>query len=334
MRRLSFLIVALLAATTSLSSASAATLHSIPGPDGGWDYASVDPEAGQLYIARSSSVTAIDLAEPASARSIGEVDHGHAVIPLPGNRLLVTSGHDGTVRLLDARDGHELSRLAVGNDPDAAIYDSATQRAYVMVAKDGTVAVIDIKAFRLIGAVSLKPGLEFAAIDAGGALFVNNEDRNEIEPIDTRSLKAAPPIALPGCEGPSGLAYDKASGRLVAACANGQAAVVDARTKRLIALVAIGKGPDAVIPDADHHRMFIPCGKSAELDVITLDRATPVRVSARIPTEAGARTAAIDPQSGIVYLPTARFGPPALSGGRPAVLAGSFHVLEIRPDAR
>ncbi len=333
MPRLSFLVAALLTSVTSLSSGSAETLRSIPGPDGGWDYASVDPTAGQLYIARGTSITAIDLSGSTPARSIGEVDHGHAVVPLPGNRLLVTSGRDGTVRLLDAKDGRELSRLTVGNNPDAAIYDPATQRAYVMVAKDGTVAVIDTTAFRLAGTVPLKPGLEFAAIGMDGTLFVNNEDANEIETVDTHSLKMAAPIALPGCEGPSGLAYDKASGRLVAACANGQAAVVDARTKRLTALVAIGKGPDAVILDADHHRVFIPCGKSAELDVIPLDRTMPVRVSARITTEAGARTGAMDPRTGTLYLPTARFGPATTPGGRPMALAGSFHVLAIHWDA-
>jgi hypothetical protein len=330
MRRPFFLTTALLTVFSSMA-AIAAPLRSIPGPDGGWDYASVDPGADRLYVARSTSVTVIDLSGSTPARSIGAIDHGHAVVPLPGDRLLVTSGHDGTVRLLDTRDGHELSRLAVGDDPDAALYDPTTRRAYVMVAKDGKVAVIDTSAFRLIATVPLKPALEFGALGADGTLYVNNEDANEIETIDTRTLKPGAPIALPGCEGPTGLAYDAASGELISACANGQAAIVDARARRLTALVAIGKGPDAVILDASHRRVFIPCGKSAELDVIPLDREAPAKVSERITTEMGARTGAIDPRSGMLYLPTAQFGPPPPAGGRPVAMAGSFHILAISP---
>ena len=68
--------------------------------------------------------------------------------------------------------------------------------------------------------------------------------------------------------------------------------------------------------------------------MIPLDRAKPVKVGARITTEVGARTAAMDPRTGALYLPTARFDPPAVPGGRPVAVAGTFHVLEIQPDAR
>jgi hypothetical protein len=52
-------------------------------------------------------------------------------------------------------------------------------------------------------------------------------------------------------------------------------------------------------------------------------------VSERVHTEIGARTGAVDPATGIVYLPTARFGPPPAGGGRPPALPGSFHVLIV-----
>jgi len=328
MRRPFCLIAALFTATAAVS----ATPQSIPGPDGGWDYSTVDPAANRLYIARNASVTVVDLAGAAQARSIGTIAHGHAVVPLPGHRLLVTSGDDGTVRLLDTKDGHEISRLAVGRHPDGAIYDPATRRAYVMVSKDGKVAVIDTKTFRLIASIPLKPALEFPAIGPDDTLFVNDEDANEIETVDTHALKAGDPIALPGCERPTGLAYDPASGRLVSACANGQAAIVDAKARRMIALVPIGKGPDAVILDARHHRVFIPCGKSAELDMIRLDQPQPQQVSARIPTEMGSRSGALDPRTGMLYLPAADFGPAPAGGGKPTPIDGTFHILMIPGD--
>ncbi len=318
-------------ASSGVGAAPVPAAASLPGPDGGWDYTSVDPAARRLYVARSTSVTLFDLAKGGAARSIGQIDHGHGVVPLPDHRsLLVTSGHDNSVRILDAEDGHEIARIAAGDGPDAALFDAASGRAYVMNHKGGTVSVIDVNGRKLVDTVALKPGLEFGVMAPDGTLYVNNEDANEIEAVDTHTDKAGAAIALTGCEGPTGLAYEARSGRLLAACANGKAAVVDARARKLVALVDIGAGPDAVILDAAKRRAFIPCGRSGELDMLALDGAS-VRLVKRIPTEVGARTGALDPRDGAIYLPTARFSPPATPGQRPSPLAGTFHVLVVRP---
>ena len=79
-------------------------------------------------------------------------------------------------------------------------------------------------------------------------------------------------MTLPGCEGPSGLAYDARSHWLISACANGKAAVIDATTRHEIALLDIGMGPDAVILDADRRLAFVPCGKSGTLVAILVER--------------------------------------------------------------
>jgi hypothetical protein len=43
----------------------------------------------------------------------------------------------------------------------------------------------------------------------------------------------------------------------------------------------------------------------------------------------GARTVALDERTGRLYLPTAKYGPPATPGGRPTVEPGSFQVLVV-----
>lgn len=306
-----------------------AVTGSIAGPDGGWDYASVDPAAGVLYVARGDSAQVVDLKTPANTRSIGTIAHGHAVVPIPDRGLLlVTSGNDDTVRLLDRRDGRQVASIAVGSDPDAAFYDAVRHRAVVMNAKAGTVSVIDVATARVTRTITLKPGLEFG-VSVGDTLFVNNEDANEIESANLTTGKVGSAITLTGCEGPSGLAHDARGGRLIAACANGKAAVVDVKRGRLTALLDIGSGPDAVILDAARRVAFISCGKSGELDMLSL---TPrgVTVTARIVTEQGARTGALDPRDGTLYLPTARFSPPPVAGKRPTPVPGSFHILVVR----
>ena len=308
-----------------------AVATSIAGPDGPWDYARTDDDGAHLYIARGNSVTVIDLATGAVS-SLGSVQRGHAVVPLPGNTLLVTSGNDGTVRVFDTVGKTELTSIAVGKKPDAAILNPAKTQAFVMNATSGTVSVIDLATAKVVKTIPVKPALEFAAVGSDGMVYINNEGANEIDTVDTGRGIAGKPIALPGCEGPTGLGYDKAHNRLISSCGNGKAAIVDLGTQTLTDLIPIGSGADAVIMDEARGLAFIPCGQTGVLDVLSLSGAK-VTHAATVATEVGARTGALDPRTGTLYLPTAKFGPPATAGGRPPMVPGSFHVLVVRRGA-
>jgi DNA-binding beta-propeller fold protein YncE len=306
-----------------------AVTGTIAGPDGGWDLASVDPAGHRLFIARSAAVTVIDLTPTPLVRSIGQVVRGHAAIALPHGRVLVTSGTEGKARILDAASGADLVDATVGQNPDAAIWDARISAALVMNARGGTVSVVDPSSGAVIRTIALAPGLELPALDENGLLYINNEDANLIHVVDPATGAVRSPIALTGCEGPTGLGYDPRTHLLIAACANGKAAVVDSVTGRVTQLLDIGRGPDTVMIDSARGLAFIPCGRDGELDVIALARGRPLAVTERVPTEIGARTGALDPATGNIYLPTARFGPPPAAGGRPPALPGTFHVVIV-----
>jgi YVTN family beta-propeller protein len=309
--------------------ARCAPVVALAGPDGKYDYASIDAVSHQLYVARGQSITAYDLDGQGPARSLGAIQHGHAVLPVAGGTtLLVTSGDDNSVRFLDARDGHETARVAAGSHPDGAVVDAAGGKAYVMNAKDGTVSIIDLTTKTVVGTVTLKPGLEFPAL-VGTTLFVNNEDANEIETVDIVDMKPGPSIALTGCTGPSGLAYDPSTGILISSCGNGKAAIVSTESRRLSALLPIDQGPDAVLLDAARGRAFIPCGESGMLDVVALGGRHGAKIVGHIKTAPGARTGALDPRTGEIYLPTARFSAPAPGSRHGAMIPGSFSVLVV-----
>lgn len=307
----------------------------ISGPDGaGWDYARVDHASHRLYVAHGASVAVFDLPRGAAAASLGhDLQRAHAVIPLQrGATLLVTSGQDSTVRLLDTRTGAETARLSVAEDPDAAILDPATGHVLVVSAHAGSIAEIDAGARRVVRTIAGKPALEEAAIGRRRTLFVNNEDAGEIEVVDLVKGVTVGAIPLTGCEGPTGLAYDQRTDRLIAACANGEAAVVDATARHLVKLVAIGRGPDGVLLDEARRLAFIPCGRDGVLDILSLDGAAGIARASRVTTEPGARTGALDPTTGAIYLPTASFGPPPAPGKRPTALPGTFHIVVVRPS--
>lgn len=319
---------ALLVAAAPSASPHYAVAGSISGPDGGWDYAHIDSTSHRLYIARSDAVTVVDLDKGATIASWGPIARGHAVVPLPGNRLLVTSGNDASVRFLDATDGHQLASVAVGKKPDAAIYDDVHKRAFVMNATGGSISVLDTIAMRVTATIAVKPSLEFAVLAKDGTLFVNNEEGNEVEVIDLAHGTVTSSIAMTGCDGPTGLGYDANSNRLISACSSGKAIVISAATRRVVGSIDIGKGADAVIVDDARHLAFIPCGADGVLEMLSLTGPTIARIG-RVTTEVGARTGALDPATGAIYLPTARFGPPTAGSKRPPVLPGTFHILKV-----
>jgi YVTN family beta-propeller protein len=331
-------LAALLAATFAASSATAAPAGpayvkaaSIAAPDGGWDFASWDADHRLLLVAHGKDVLVIDPAHPEAVRALGALQGAHGVVAIPdSNNLLVTSGKDNTVRVIDETSGSELASISVAANPDAVILSASGNRAYVMGARGGAISIIDLTKNAEVGRIALKPALEVPVLVTPGLLAVNNEDANEIEFANLLTKKAAGVIKLTGCEGPTGLAYDPATGLALSSCANDKAALTDLRARKVVALLPIGDGPDTVIWDASHKRFLVPCGKSGALSVIRM-QGRKALVEQAVTTEASARTAAFDPATGRVYLPAARFSPPAPGAKRGTIDAGSFHIVVMAP---
>jgi len=324
------LLAAMLLTGAAAPAPSYKLVGSIAAPgDGGWDYATIDPSAKRVYVTHGATVVMADIAHGTASEPFSGIAKGHAAVPIAaGNLVAVTSGHDDSVRLFDSRSGSEVAKIAVGTDPDAAFYDASAGRLVVMNAKGGTVSLVDPAARKVTNAITLKPGLEAGALD-GDTLLVNNEDLNELETASLRTGRAGPAIALTGCEGPTGLAFDPLTGQAISACANRKAAVVDVRHHRLVRLLDIDGGPDTVLIDQHRRLALIPCGRDGTLVVIALDGGA--RVVGHVATEAGARTGALDPETGRIYLPTATLVPATTPGGRPQPKPGSFHILVLAP---
>lgn len=321
-----------LAAPVAAAPSGYGVTGSIPGPDGSWDYASVDAKRRRLYVAHGQAITAFDLATGAVTPTLAPASRPHEVLPLPGTDLLLaTDGGTGTARLLDATSGAERGRIAVGKNPDAAIWDARRKHVIVMNAESGTISIVDPQSAKVVGTVALAEGLEFAAIDKAGRLFVNNEDRNQIAVVDLDHLSILGWIDLKGCEGPTGMAYAPVANRIVSACANGVVAIVDPVTRKLEGTQPIGRGADAVILDSTRNRLFVPSGGAGTLSVFA-DTPKGLQPLQTVKTETSARTGAVDPVDGKIYLPAATMIPATQPGGRRQRVPGTFHLIVVAPQ--
>jgi len=301
----------------------------IPMADGGWDLLTFDAEHGRVVVARGAAVSVVDLAGGTS-RDIGKVARGHTALPIPGtDRIAVTSGQDNALLIFEARDGREVARIPVGQNPDAAFWDPASREVVVMNARDGSVSLVDPAAGKVVKTIAVKPALELGAMVGPGLLAINNEDASELELVDLMHGKALAPVKLTGCEGPTGLAYDPATHMTLSACANGVAALVDVAARKVVKLLPIGQGPDTALFDAKRKRFLVPCGRSGTLVVFAVN-GKQVTPAGTVATEVSARTATLDPVTGRVFLPSAKFQP-AQAGQRPAMVPGSAHLLVVTP---
>jgi DNA-binding beta-propeller fold protein YncE len=320
-------------AGTPASTANYKIIDSIKGPDFLWDYVSVDTKARRLYVARIGGVIGVDLGSGAVTPTLLASEMVHGVIPVGDAGLAVaTNGLANSATLFHGDTGAIVATIPVGMHPDAVAYEPVTKMAVTFNAASHDATIIDLQSHSPIATVALGGKPEFPAADGGGLVYDNIEDKNEIAVIDIAARKVIRRIPLAGCEGPTGLAYDAATGLLISVCGNGVAKFVDAKTGKEAASVAVGEGPDAVILDAERRLAFVPSGASGTLSVITLKDVKTIELVQSLKTLKGVRTGAVDPLTGRLYLPSAEYLKPSSPGQRPAVVPGSFKILVVSPE--
>ena len=245
---------------------------SLAGPDGGWDYVTLDADNNRLLVARSAGVTVYDLGSGKVSSILPELKGTHIALPVNGGKdVLVTVGPTGETVIADLATGTVRSRVKTGVKPDAAVFDPVSGLVWVMDNKDSGIALLNPRTGALEGTLALNGALEFAATDGKGRVFVNVEDTGELVALDVRSRKVVGRYKLTGCEEPTGLAYDSINDRLFSSCANKVATAVTASTGQLVATLPIGSGPDAAVFDPVTHHVLIP-SRDGKLTVIDADK--------------------------------------------------------------
>jgi DNA-binding beta-propeller fold protein YncE len=145
------------------------------------------------------------------------------------------------------------------------------------------------------------------------------------------------PIRLDSnCEHPRALAIDTAHERLFAACSNLRMVVLNAANGQVVSALPIGPGADAIGYDPDRGLIFTANGGSdGSLTIIRQDVTDTYSVIQTLPTRQNARTLAIDPANGEVYLTTVLYGAelnrPPINGAPLKINAvdSSFQVLVV-----
>ena len=262
-----------------------------------------------------------------------------------------------------------------GQHPGRPATRSTASRSDQPERPKSAISIIDVQARVQLAHVLVAGHLGFAESDASGRVYIAAEDHNAVVRLDLSSLAArlhppaspasgaaahsqpalqrfdwsdpshspaaAPDLRYdrlgPDCRYPRALTVDAKDSRVFVACSNLRLAVLDSDTGKTVATVPIGPGPDAVGFDPDRGLIFTANGGAqGSLTVIRQEVPDSYAVVQILPTRQQARTLAINPGNGQVYLvtviQTAQVGSPPLNGLGTLKLApedASFQVLVV-----
>ncbi len=296
--------------------------------DGGTDYVTVEPATGRVFVTRGTHVMVV---EGATGKVLGDIPdtpgvHGTGLVTKAGHGF-TTNGGDQTVTMFDLKTLAVIRQIKVGPGLDGIMYDAADDKVILTNHSRpiGTLTALDPTTGDIVATVELEDtSPEGAATDGQGHIFVNIEGKNTIQVVDVKTWKTTASWPLGTCDGPTGIAYDKASNRLFSGC-NKTSVVLDPTNGKVVATIPNGTRVDSLGWDPEKKLIYIPNGGEGNVTVVHQDSPDSYSVVATVPTFAGAKTITVDPMTHNVYLfqpergpvpPPAPDAPPPAPGAR------------------
>jgi DNA-binding beta-propeller fold protein YncE len=309
------------------------------GGDGRWDYVNVDPASHLLFVTRQTHTQIIREQTGVVVADLKDTPGAHGVaVASELNRGFVSDGKGNTVTVFDLKTFVVLDTVKTGQNPDSIIYDPASKMVFAFDGKSNDATVIDAAAApdhsETKPAIALDGKPEFAAADGQGHVYVNIEDKSEVQVISTVTMKVTETWKIEGGQGPSGMAIDPTGHHLFCGCDDNQVmAVIDTQTGKTLGTVPIGKNVDACAFDPMTGEAFASCGDGT-LTVVKETSPGKFEAVEVVKTRPGARTMGLDPVTDTIYLPTAEFDTPAADERRPNPKAGTFMIVVVSQVAK
>lgn len=302
-----------------------------------WDYVTYDPVDQRAYVAHGDHVSVVDTAKQMLVGEIGTFPggtHGVAIVH-DANVGYTDDAKAGEVIAFDLRTLQVTKKIKGDEDADGIVYDAASKHVFVINGDSGTVTVIDPRINDAVATIRIGAGLEAAEVDGKGKLFVDGVEKHDLIAIDTKTNIVLAHYPMQGCERPHGIAVDAKARRVFATCINKVMVVMNADNGKQIASVPIGASSDGAAFDAKR-KLVLSSNGEGTLSVIAEKDADHFNAQSDVATAKSARTIAIDPDSGNLFLPAAsiaKIEPSAMPGGRPrtSYTPGSLKLLVLAP---
>jgi len=277
----------------------------LPGAAVRFDYQSLDPASGRLYIAHMNAgqLVVFDLDQRKVIANLDGFKSVHGVLAVPRiHRVFASVTGDHQVAAVDTQ---SLRIVATGGPidyPDGLAYAPAQNKLFVSDEHGAVDAVLDGSTCRLITRIPLGGGAGNTVYDpVSGHILVAVHRLNQLVAIDPATNAILGRYPLPGIENPHGIALDTADHlAFVAGEENHTLALVDLRSMKVLSTHAVADDPDVLAFDPGLQRLYV-AAESGTVTVFQYQNLT-LRLlgSLHMPH---AHSVAVDPRTHLVYLP-------------------------------
>jgi hypothetical protein len=291
---------------------------------GNFDHFEVDLKRKRLFATPEDykSVLVLDIGTGRLIHQIDGILRPHAVLYRADvDRLYITDGGDGSVKVYDGEDYRQLTRIPLLKDADSIGFD--TSRQYLYVDNGGR---DESQSYSMVSVIDTNSGSKLADMKIGGEtleamaldnyrphIYVNDTVNNHVVVIDRlrNTVLANWPITL-GRKNVA-MALDEFRQRLIVGCRNGQIVVLDSNTGKELQTLPIANGIDDLIYDPATRRIY--AAANGVIDVFEQTDLDHYVSKGSVVTGANGRTAKLAPQLNRLFVAV-----PSAGGQRARIL--------------
>ena len=316
---------ALLGAVPAAAAAQASYAQIADIPVGGslpaqWDYTTPDPASKRVYVSHGTEVVVVDSETNQIVGRIADTPGVHG-IAVGAGKVFTSNGRENKISVVDPATLATLSKIDSGGaNPDAITFDPKRNELWVFNHTGKSATVVDAKAGTVIATIPLTGVAETGQSDGAGKVFVNIEDKDQVDVIDVAAKKVSASWSVAPGKGPTGMALDITTHRLFVG-ADSHMVMMDSTYGKVVASVPICAGTDATWYDAGTKLAFSSC-RDGKITIAKVAGDT-MTVVQTLDTSAGSRTMSLDAGTHRIYVTAAK---PNASGGR-GYDPESFHML-------
>ena len=244
----------------------------MPGLQNHFDHLTADLKNDRLFVVPedNKSVEVYGLHSGKFIHSIKGIGVGHSVVYRPDiNRIFVTDGADGDLKIFDGTTYALLKKVPLRADADATGYDRNTHYLYIanggLDAKlnYGFLSIVNTDNGEKVGEIKIESNrLEAMVLEKSGArLFLNMTEKNAIGVIDRKKNVVLSVWPATGGHVNAAVAIDEDHHRLFVACRDGKLVVMDSDTGKVLQVLPIATGVDDMVYDPATKRIYVACGE-------------------------------------------------------------------------
>ena len=277
----------------------------LPGPANRFDYQSMDPASGRLYVSHMNAGRLV-VFDVKSSKVVGEVDglpRATGVWAVPSeHKIFVSAAGNHEVAVVDDRTLSVQARVGGIQFPDGIAFAPTANKVFVSDESGKADVVIDARTNAKRSTIALGGEAGNTHYDSvSHCILVAVQTKNQLAAIDPMTEKIVARYDVPGADRPHGFTLDE-PGRLAFVTGEGNAklVVLDLRTMKVVATQAVGDDPDVLAWDAEWRRLYV-AAESGVVSAFEVDGTTLRALGEyRAPR---AHSVSVDPSTHRVYLP-------------------------------